>query len=122
MPSPILARADALMQRRRQTLGGNENIPVLTDAIGADDDIPVLLDREPPAGDSPATQHAGDEHFTHPEANNPTVSPVLDYEHLMTELALRVNQRLQAEIPRLIELTVRELLAEQTTAQKPKEN
>jgi hypothetical protein len=33
MPSNILARADALMQRRRQSGGETDDVPVLTDAI-----------------------------------------------------------------------------------------
>ena len=43
MPSPILARADALMQRRRQHTEVDD-VPVLTDAIEDEDDIPVLID------------------------------------------------------------------------------
>lgn len=44
MPSPILARADALMQRRRQN-GSDDDVPVLTDAITPEeDDLPVLLE------------------------------------------------------------------------------
>ena len=46
MPSPILARADALMQRRRQN-AELDDVPVLTDAIDMDDDVPVLFDAEP---------------------------------------------------------------------------
>ncbi len=65
MPSPILARADALMHRRRPSPGEGEDVPLLTEAIPlppeavasttlsppeADpddsDDIPVLLDME----------------------------------------------------------------------------
>ena len=38
MPSPILARADALMQRRRQA-NEFDDVPVLTDAIDDEDDI-----------------------------------------------------------------------------------
>ena len=54
MPSPILARADALMQRRRSNAEADD-LPVLTDAIDlskpeTDEDIPVLQDIE--AGDA----------------------------------------------------------------------
>ena len=45
MPSPILARADALMHRKRQNDTEFDDLPVLTDAID-EDDIPVLLDAE----------------------------------------------------------------------------
>ena len=49
MPSPILARADALMQRRRSaTLDADDDVPVLTDSIQEEDDFPVLLDIDPP--------------------------------------------------------------------------
>lgn len=47
MPSPIIARADALMQRRRSSGGETEEVPVLTDALD-DDDIPVLFNVELP--------------------------------------------------------------------------
>ena len=52
MPSPILARADALMQRRRANTPDGEDVPILTDAIVEEDDFPVLLDIETPV--SPA--------------------------------------------------------------------
>jgi len=49
-PSPVVARADALMQRRRQVIGlrpvGLEDLPVLTD-LAEDDpdaDLPILDD------------------------------------------------------------------------------
>ena len=44
MPSPILARADALMHRKRQSDTDFDDVPVLTDAIDDDDDIPLLLE------------------------------------------------------------------------------
>ncbi|MDR2186921.1 MAG: hypothetical protein LBE62_02585 [Azonexus sp.] len=62
MPSSILARADALMQRQRPNADGD--IPVLTDAIssaGADGDIPLLLDvatAPPPPPPKPAAPPA----------------------------------------------------------------
>ena len=46
MPSPILARADALMQRRRQN-AELDDVPVVRDAIDLDGDVPVLFDAEP---------------------------------------------------------------------------
>jgi glycosyltransferase A (GT-A) superfamily protein (DUF2064 family) len=42
MPSPILARADALMQRRHQNNAEQNDLPILTDAIDEDDDLPVI--------------------------------------------------------------------------------
>ncbi|QKV57415.1 MAG: hypothetical protein HT580_09380 [Dechloromonas sp.] len=49
MPSPILARADALMQRRRPTSPEPDDVPLLTDAISPEDDLPLLVDIETPA-------------------------------------------------------------------------
>jgi hypothetical protein len=125
MPSPILARADALMQRRRQTLAEGEDVPLLTDAIDPEEDIPVLVDIEEPAttttniADSPSTPPA-----TAPVAASPanpepatlaataTVSPP-DITALSDELARRVTARLHAELPGIVAEVVRELLAEQ---------
>ena len=119
MPSPILARADALMQRRRQSPGESDDIPVLTDSIASpDDDIPLLTDLEQPIeASSPAPTLAS----TSPDALPATplepaappqpASPPLT-EQLLTELARRVELRLTSELPRLIESTLRDLLAE----------
>lgn len=103
MPSPILARADALMQRRRQP-GEPEDVPILTDSIdaGEDDDIPVLLDIE-----APSTEE-GDEETRSLAGFDPDL-----LDRLSHELARRVEQRLAAELPRIIESTVRDFLAEQ---------
>ena len=53
MTSPIIARADALMQRNRRPPGDDEDIPLLTDAIDEEDDgLPLLIEvigEEPPA-------------------------------------------------------------------------
>ena len=43
MPSPILARADALMQRRRSSSLDSDDVPVLTDSI-EEDEFPILID------------------------------------------------------------------------------
>ena len=48
MSKSVLARADALMQRRRQSGTESDDVPVLVDAIDPDMDIPVLVDAEPP--------------------------------------------------------------------------
>ena len=133
MPSPILARADALMHRKRQTDSEFDDVPVLTDAID-DDDIPLLLDAEP----APTTNVAATEEWPEeavaamiaaPPAETPSAvalaeeaapsaapSPALDpglRDLLVHELARRVEQRLSAELPRIIESTVRDFLAEQ---------
>ena len=112
MPSPILARADALMQRRRSSNPDSDDVPVLTDSI-EEDEFPVLLDIETPAEaletlaqSEPVTEIA-ELYATH---------PLLDAslrDILAHELARRVEQRLAAELPRIIESTVRDFLAEQ---------
>ena len=114
MPSPILARADALMQRRRSTtLDADDDVPVLTDAIEEDDDFPVLLDIEtPPEVFEPIAEIAPIVEIV----EEPTSHPLLDAgirDILAHELARRVEQRLAAELPRIIESTVRDFLAEQ---------
>ena len=126
MPSPILARADALMQRRRQSPGEIDDIPVLTDSVALpDDDIPVLTDCAPPDEAPPPELIAVTDtplatpDFSPPASDLPDDSPIPPAprvealpEQLLTELARRVEQRLTAELPRLIESTLRDLLAE----------
>ena len=114
MPSPILARADALMQRRRSTtLDADDDVPVLTDAIEEEDDFPVLLDIEtPPEVFEPIAEIASIVEIV----EEPTSHPLLDAgirDILAHELARRVEQRLAAELPRIIESTVRDFLDEQ---------
>lgn len=122
MPSPILARADALMQRRRQNSAESDDIPVLTDTVApieSDDDVPVLLDIEPvmaPAAvePEPAVEAIAPSPLVEPPAE--THEPMFDAalrDILAHELARRVEQRLSAELPRIIEATVRDFLAEQ---------
>ena len=74
MSSPILARADALMQRRRQNSPEPDDVPLLTDAISPEDEIPLLVDVETPAPP--------------------------------------VKTALAAELPAIIETTIRDFLAE----------
>ncbi len=104
MPSPILARADALMQRRHLSGHDQEEVPVLTDAIDLDDDIPLLVDIEP------AHENIGpnDQPDTLLTAANGQIS-----RQLINEITRRVEQRLLTEIPRIIAATVSELMAEQ---------
>ena len=90
MPSPILARADALMQRRRQgETGPLDDVPVLTDTVESDDAAPLLAK----------------------PIHDQTDSLTLD--GMAEALSLRIQQRLAAELPALIEATVRDFLAEQ---------
>jgi len=96
-PSPVLARADALMQRRRQNAAGEfEDFPVLTEVISPDDDIPILSDAVAPE----------------PERTDDLVPAVLAI--LADELAERVRTRLAAEIPCLVEAVLHSTLAKLT--------
>ena len=118
MASPILARADALMKRRRQSSVEVDDVPLLTDAISPDDDIPLLLDV---VSSAPLAETALD---VEPEVTTvaaveapaePAPSLAFDGEMLdivAHELARRVQERLAAELPAIIESTIREFLAE----------
>ena len=108
MPSPILARADALMHRRRPGSQEPDDIPVLTDAVAAGDDVPLLLDEvaAPPAADltgaaAPAVAEASD---TTPDENL--------FDELAGELVKRVHARIAAELPAIVDDSLRELLAD----------
>lgn len=123
MPSPILARADALMHRKRQSDNELDDLPVLTDAID-EDDIPILLDAEPsvtteiPAIEEPALTVVTEADIEPevealaPATSTPIIDPALR-DQLIRDLAHRVEQRLCAELPGIIESTVRDFLAEQ---------
>jgi len=137
VPSPILARADALMHRKRQTETDIDDVPLLTDAIDDEDDIPVLVVEAPSApAEAPlwvapppsssesvvaqtleaeeALNDAATAMQTQPEAVcAPTPSDTELREQLASELARRVEQRLATELPRIIESTLRDFLAEQ---------
>jgi hypothetical protein len=102
VPSPILARADALMQRRRQ-VGSSpfDDVPILTDTIEAED----TLAPTPASSMTPATRHLADS----PELPD---LPDLHLDQISTELAARVIARLNHELPRLVESVVTEFMAE----------
>lgn len=118
--SPILARADALMQRRRQNIGEIDDVPILTDAVttDSDDDVPVLLDVEhfaPLAEPEPAIEESEEPRVVE-SMEETKATPAFDAalrDIMAHELARRVEQRLAAELPRIIESTVRDYLAEQ---------
>lgn len=117
MPSPIIARADALMQKRRQNLTGADEVPVLIDALD-DEDIPILLLVDTPAPVAePATPEPLDDALP-PVAEAPPeviAAPAPDAdldEHLVRELSRRIEARLSAELPAIIAATVRDFLAE----------
>lgn len=123
MPSPILARADALMRRQRASDGDAEEIPVLTDAFDGDD-IPLLLDIDAapekpsaiefaPATEAPCDLAPPEPTFSLPASPHPETVPAHDdAEDLLRELSDRLRQRLTAELPRLIDATLRDYLAE----------
>ncbi len=129
MPSPILARADALMHRKRQSNTDFDDVPVLTDAIDDDDDIPLLLEIDEQQQESvlqPAPLETQSD--IAPQANDdvsielpladipPLAARPLDSElreQLAGELARRIEQRITAELPRLIDSALRDFLAEQ---------
>jgi hypothetical protein len=101
MPSPILARADALMQRRYQSSADQSDLPILTDAIENDDDLPVLNDI---ANDSAPTQRAAipaDFNLQNKESDT-----------FASELAHQVEQRILAQLPQLIDSAIKDLMAE----------
>jgi hypothetical protein len=108
MPSTILARADALMRRRRQSSSEPDDVPLLTDAIDPDTEIPVLLDAEPPVA------VAEPRHETEPLAE-PGIGAAIDeamLDLIAHELSRRVHERLAAELPAIVETTIRDFLAE----------
>lgn len=120
MPSPIIARADALMHRKRPSNGEFNDVPVLTDAIDEDDDIPLLtdIDVEPALHDKvtlEASTSAVEIDERAPQ-ETPVAPPLIDpvlRDQLVHELASRVEERLRAALPQIINSTVKDFLAEQ---------
>jgi len=95
----VLARANALMQRRRPQ---NEDVPVLTEAV-PDSDLPVL------------TAVVTEEEAAAPIASAPL--PRLDpavFDRMAQELTRRVHDRLAAELPSLVEAALNSILTDLT--------
>lgn len=122
MPSPIIARADALMHRKRQNASEFDDIPVLTDAIDEDedDDIPVLTETEIEPAQAcetvPAPEAIPPEPSESPRQELLTEPPHIDpalRDQLVFELTSRIEQRIKAALPQIISSTVRDFLAEQ---------
>lgn len=112
MPSPIIARADALMQRRQYGQTAADDFPVLTEAIG-DDGIPLLLNTDAPQAPIESLADAVPTTFpTLPQEAPPTFDAG-ERERLIRELSGRIEQRLLSQLPEIIEATVRDFLAEQ---------
>lgn len=122
MPSPIIARADALMHRRRQSSEFND-VPVLTDAIQEEDDIPLLTDIDTPAADTAeaaleapfaaSTVTAETSALQQEEAPPALVIDPELRDQLVFELTRRIEERIKAALPQIISSTVRDFLAEQ---------
>ena len=97
----VVARADALMQRRRAQPvrpPPNNDLPILTEAVlGSDDDLPVLT-----AVDSTGA-------FPMPLPARPEP---LQLDKLGQELTRRVHDRLSAELPCLVEAALQSVIAE----------
>ena len=109
MSDSILARADALMQRRRASPGETDDIPMLVEAFDGDDDVPLLIDAEDtPSAPDPLQETAPPSASATPDLA--LEGPMLDI--IAHELARRVSQRLEAELPAIVESTVREFLAD----------
>jgi len=122
LPSPIIARADALMHRRRQTDNEIDDVPVLTDSIDQVEDFPVLTELEPIP--EPEARHepgaASVELVTEMAPTSPDDSSDTDTdpalrEELILELASRIEDRIKAVLPGIISSTIREFLTEQET-------
>lgn len=123
MPSPIIARADALMHRRRQSDSELDDIPVLTDSIDPFDDIPVLTDIEPMQEDEdlpettiaisePVVEELADE-LAEALPDEQLADDQAERERLIEELAGRIEARIKVVLPEIISSTIREFLAEQ---------
>jgi divalent metal cation (Fe/Co/Zn/Cd) transporter len=101
------------MHRKRQSSSELNDIPVLTDAVDEDDDIPLLtdIDSDPVLEESSAGEIVIDE-----QQDAPAASPLIDpglRDQLVHELASRIEERLRAALPQIINSTVKDFLAEQ---------
>lgn len=98
----VVARADALMQRRRPQPvrpPPNNDLPVLTEAVlGTDEDLPVLT-----------AVDTGE--YAEPAPAVPRLDPVL-LDKLAKEFTRRVHDRLEAELPILVEAALQTIIAD----------
>jgi len=122
VPSPIIARADALMHRRRQGDNEFDDIPVLTDCVDKFEEIPVLTEIEPIEEYAQAADSS--DVFTLPTDDTPLppspeeAQSTLDTslrDDLIRDLTSRIEDRIKAALPEIISSTIREFLAEQET-------
>ncbi|MGE5492520.1 MAG: hypothetical protein ACM31P_14660 [Actinomycetota bacterium] len=104
--SSVVARADALMQRRRQAATpAAEELPVLTEVVDPDADLPVLTLEDAVEIPAAETEAAVPPPPSEPAPPDPAVLEILAH-----ELARRLGERLTAEIPVLVEAAVQSLL------------
>lgn len=126
MPSPILARANALMHRHRSNNDDADEIPVLTDAVPGGEEIPLLTEIATldPAVPLPALT-APDLTLERIEAlpNDASLAEHAPFaageEPLLRELCRRVERRLAEALPQLIQATLDELLQERAAQDIP---
>ena len=108
MPSPILARADALMHRRPHSTDSAEDFPILTDALDEEENIPILLQveatPEEPSSE-PLAEHAP------PSAAPTVIAADSSPSSLAADLAHALHVHLQAARPGLIERAVADVMA-----------
>lgn len=118
MTSPIIARADALMHRRRQSDSDIDDIPVLTDSVDQMDDIPVLVEVEAPpemeilnAPDDVVPEPSSD--LAEEEATDDDAEDHAELrEQIIRDLTSRIEERIKAALPEILSSTIREYLAE----------
>lgn len=108
MPSPILARADALMHRRPHSTDSAEDFPILTDALDEEDNIPILLQVE--ASPEEPNPDPLAEHAPSPAAPTATAADSSP-SSLAADLAHALHVHLQAALPDLIERAVADVMA-----------
>ncbi len=102
----ILARADALMSRKRPP-ADNEDVPILTDVV--DGEISTEMTAE----------HAQMESATHAQQ---TSKALPDIEQLRIELLRRIEQHLHETLPGLIDATLQDMLNPETDQLPPAES
>lgn len=129
MPSPILARANALMQRHRNSNDDTDEIPILTDAVSTAEEIPLLTDIDPEEAAMPLPELTVPTLLTSPPASLPDAPATARRpdeadeaearELLLRELARRVELRLAQTLPRLIAETLEGFLQEQAATGAP---
>ncbi|MDX9738047.1 MAG: hypothetical protein RBT53_07875 [Azonexus sp.] len=118
MPSPILARADALMHRRPHSNDSAEDFPILTDALDEEENIPILLQVEATPEEpnpEPLAEH------TSPPVSPTAITTDSSPSSLAADLAHALHVHLQAALPSLIERAVADVMAHRRPSPAPTE-